>query len=852
MKKYIDNRIKSMLIVATMLLTALTVITVSSTTVTNNNAPESTPLPGDTDVFVMDFTLTDAGTDTVIAGATPTSGTILSATADADWQGITTAGTVSYYDAVEGGAWNSSADAIWEEVVADDKYTAGDTLLAGTAPDEATVETGDGGKDTDWTTIKLYDDTGTDFWDVTNDAIIEEIDGNNAYHDSLDSITITNPEGTADGSDISAVSLWAEDSTTSGFQNDEDTHLGETTLGVAIDNIYQIIPPAGQRFYVTVNLSNTSTSADTIKMRADVTLNSTDVIDTFENSNTQTIGKLGVDYFEGTEEGAVDVIITDTQNLKYGVTMDIVVDTSQLTSTAPGNIYYLYRPYYVRTGTGGSYEYELQWKAVMTGGGEQVSIDGSKTSDTMQSISLDYAGMWILDNDNNPSDASNGSDDDFAYFWVSNSNPYTIEYTPSSIYYGKNETVQIIVKEEGETVEAWIDVIRESDDSRVFHTWESDGTFSFNSDWLNNLSYAGNYTIKAYTDVDDTKIGYGVEGYSEDYGYTNPHIGDENYSALCGPWDPYEKNGTEKTIRVETGVPTAVAVAGNNTMYWGFSGEVNITIVGYDGEDFMGVDADDMNVKAFNDEDEDITSEASLTIDSDNIDKGYIRIDSDSWGKDDDHSYGENGTWYVYIYLNKDDDVGANEYVEEWNTTVEWTVAAAPSAQFKWINDDGTVGGVDLWGSQKSNNDGIIPYVPTADFVPLDVEFYVYGEDGSYFGDVVNGLQSGKCAILQECAANITISGNSLFTGKLSDFPGYGLDMDKCGFNGDLTGVWSIPIVPTMSLAGGEITIKVTAFGSSISETISIGGENYGAEGSIVSVTPNDFMIDQENKILTI
>jgi len=62
----------------------------------------------------------------------------------------------------------------------------------------------------------------------------------------------------------------------------------------------------------------------------------------------------------------------------------------------------------------------------------------------------------------------------------------------------------------------------------------------------------------------------------------------------------------------------------------------------------------------------------------------------------------------------------------------------------------------------------------------------------------------------------------------------------------------SVPIVPTMSLGGGEITIKITAFNSSCSGTISIGGENYEANGSIVSVTPNDFMIDQENKTLTI
>ena len=117
--------------------------------------------------------------------------------------------------------------------------------------------------------------------------------------------------------------------------------------------------------------------------------------------------------------------------------------------------------------------------------------------------------------------------------------------------------------------------------------------------------------------------------------------------------------------------------------------------------------------------------------------------------------------------------------------------------------------------------------------VPLDVEFYIYDQNGDYFGDVTNNqLESGKCRSKHECAANITISGDSLFTGPLNEFPGYNLAPTACGYS---AGVWSVPIIPTMSEGGGTITIKVVGFNSSVSQTISIGGANYDRNGTIVT-----------------
>jgi len=829
----IKNKFKSMAVVMLMLVSVIAVSTVvTSTTVTNTGAAESTPVPGATYVLVMDFTITDNGTDTLLNGTLPAAGTALSNTGEAsDWGGSSVTGNLSYFDKSNGDDWNETVDCIFNDTDESGTWTVGDLVLAGNdSMTTGQAKSGDGVRDSDWDSIMTYDASDGDAWDPSVDAIIYETDQNQAYQDSLDDVTVSN-DGTLADAQIDKASIWAEDGTTAGFQSDEDTHLSEISFPGSFNNLYSIITPAGQRFYVTANITGAAEPTDTIIMNITaITFNSTGEEPSYiVNSNAQTVGKLGVDYFEATEQGAVNVIKTDPEQMKYGETVNLKVDTSKLTN---GETYYLYRPFYKRTGSPGSYTYEVQWKTISVGGAPlNIVSDGSSTK-TISSLTLDYAGIWLLEQDNDPSDYP---DADYAVFWVNNSSPYTIDISNDEVYFGNNETITITVTEEGSTAPTWID-IRDDDGNLAnnWHSWESDGTLTVVADWT-NFTAAGNYTVNAYYDIDTTQIGYGTDGYSAEYGYTAPTIvgggSVTNYSAYYGPWDPYEKNATSATIRVRTGEPMTTVQTGNDTMYWGFDGEVNITIKGYDGENLTGSNAN-LNVKAYNENEVEVTS--NLTIDTTNIASGYIHISDDTWGKDGTYSYGENGTWYAYVYGNLDSDTGAKEYTQEWNVTVEWEVKKAPKGQFKWVDDDGTL-------FTDDNNDGVIPRIPSIWNVPLTIKFDVYDEDGNAFGD----LASGECNSILQCAENITISGDSLFTGTVDTIPSYSTNF----FNDPH---WEIPIIPTMSSGGGEITIQVDAFNSTLTETLSIGGTNYEQHGSVVEVTPSTFQIDQEDQTLSI
>ena len=529
----------------------------------------------------------------------------------------------------------------------------------------------------------------------------------------------------------------------------------------------------------------------------------------------------------------------------YGNTVNIKVDTSMLEST---NDYYLYKPVYRRTGSvPASYAYELQWEIVTNAGGGAVYITSDQTNTkTFSSISLDRAGMWVIDDDD-PADANNsGADSDYAYFWVNNTSPYSIDVSNAEIFYANNESITITVTEDGSTVPTWID-IRDDEDTLIIHSWEPDGTLSLVGDWT-NFSAAGNYTVDAYYDIDETQIGYGSDGYSAAYGYTEPSDlvnTTTNYSAYCGPWDPYEKNATSETILVNTGVPDATVQSGNDTMYWGFDGEVNITIKGYDGENLSGSNSW-LTVDVYNDDDQLVGSSAGTptyigTVDNTTISSGYITISDDDWGIDSKTAglNSDNGTWYAYIYKNINSDTGAAEYTEEWNVTVEWEVAKAPKGQFKWVDDDGPL-------FTDDNNDGVIPRIITLDELQANsnnniIKFNVYDEDSNAFGD----LASGECDSILECAENITISGDALFTGTVDELPGYSSNW----FDDPQ---WEIPLIPTMSTGGGEITITIEAFNTTITKTLSIGGTDYEKHGSVVEVTPNRFQIDQEDQTLSI
>ena len=926
-----ENRSKAMALLVTLLMIGSVLVvmaptaTKATTTATKTDVPEATVLPGQENVVVLNFTVSEDGTDEFIAG-NPQPGkkltygidsnwtsngmyfydngsNIWEATSDAIWiddgnvyyddgedtplNGTTTENTgpgsttnpwsdVYFYDDGDN-TWEEDSDAIWLDNGSGSYESSADTLIAGTAPADGTSGTTtnpwsdvyfyddgdntweedsdaiwlddgnvyyDNGKDTHvagvqtenllgqnsmppgWD-LKSYDASDGDAWNDSADMIVFEDDDNDAYGDAITGVTISN-EGTADATDIDTIKLYMEEGTTPGFQADEDTLIGTFTLGGSWTCDLSSSPitlwDESKTFYVVADISGLARGGKTLKFNISaggITVNSTDTVprEDLLNENSITIGKLGVDYFEGTEEGAVDVIATDTKELKYGATVNLGINTSCLTN---GDTYYLYYPCYKRAGSGGSYTYYIKWKPYMiAGGAEQASItaDGD-VQNFAESIYFNVSGMWILDDDNNPTDAAERTDTDFAYFWVNGSEVYDISLSTDKVYYGKNETITITVTEGGSAAGVWIDVRRESDGSLVFHKWAGDGTVTFNSDWLNNLTYAGNYTVFAYRDIDATIIGYGTEGYSEDYGYTDPSISADNYSAICGPWDPPEKVSKVAKIVVETGKPQLEIPEINKTMYWSFPGEVKIYTKGYDGENLTFSSSD---VKVYNSEGDDVTSH--LTI---NTDTGVIKISSDSWGKEDGTVWGTNGTWKVVVSYDKPTADGT----EEWNGTVTFTVTSAPDVQIKILNPE----------------DKEIKAVPCDPENPFfDLRFSVINKNHESLGG-----EGGEEA--EKAKENITIYGDVLFIGEegktLAEYE------EMCPFavnyippSDGNDGIWSVKIIPLMDINGGEIKIKVNWENTTKEETVQVGGTKL--NGTIVTITPSEFTID-ENVTLTV
>jgi hypothetical protein len=157
------------------------------------------------------------------------------------------------------------------------------------------------------------------------------------------------------------------------------------------------------------------------------------------------------------------------------------------------------------------------------------------------------------------------------------------------------------------------------------------------------------------------------------------------------------------------------------------------------------------------------------------------------------------------------------------NTSVCGDSSNEADVQFKWIDDDGHV-----WTD--ADDDGIVPYVPDIEEVPLNIQFQIIKDNSTYFG------QENQ----QQAMENISLLGDALFTGTLDIIPSVTFIDSK---------TWNVPVTPTMSLNGGEITVTATAWNTTIIETLSIGGNNL--NGTIVTITPNEFIFG-ENQTLTV
>lgn len=530
-----------------------------------------------------------------------------------------------------------------------------------------------------------------------------------------------------------------------------------------------------------------------------------------------------------------------TRNYVYHPTntVSVNVNTSNLTAN---QTYYIMYPKYLYTGG----EYKLNWAKAEAGGAPVtvnetwVSKTPASTQDISSPIVLNRTGMWFIAR---KSLVDAGTDPSYTnlstlggFFWVNTSRNYTIDINSGgeTVTFGQNETITITVTSGGSSVACWIDVFRASTGTKVFHTYSPTGTLTFNSNWQSNLTRAGNYTIQAYKDVDPH-----THGYTEDHGYFNSTYGNSttftktHYKyTRCGPWDPPEYNATNKKITVETGEPTATVRATNDTMYWNFSGRVEIEVHNYDGGNISGLrcyvyNSDDANQTV------NFTNNALISV-TPSGKEAWIYINSSNWGRKHVSGtswtdVGENGTWYAYIIRDIDGDhvdgqPNTNQYAWEWNTTVYWTVTTAPGAQFKWIDDDGNL--------SNDNNDGLIPRVPEISKQPINIQFQIIGSDHSYYGAAATS--AAKAPV--EKGENITISGDALFLSAKT--------LDKLPGTTYSGGTWTVPITPTMALNGGELTITCDWSGKgTVTEMATIGGATY--NGTIVTISPTEFTIDK-------
>lgn len=513
---------------------------------------------------------------------------------------------------------------------------------------------------------------------------------------------------------------------------------------------------------------------------------------------------------------------TTTQGLTYDpdTAVDIPINTTGLTASTT---YYLYYPNYYSSGS----TYNLTWKRYSTGAAITVSSPG--VDETLEDIYLNRTGMWVVSSVSYSTyswDSINGSSwsNIDKWFWVNTSSTDSITVSPGEVYYGDNTTLTVNIKNSaGDLSSSWIDMRKnytaETTQPEIsgFPKYTATGVSTFSSSYLTTLVWAGNYSIYGYRTAvytpDYQGIGY---GYNNSFGNANyTHFTSLNSSSVlydyqdCGPWNPPAYNTSKKNYRVYTGVPTTTVPAANSTMYWSFDGQVNISVKQYDGENLScGLD-----VKVFNSDDEVVTS--NVTVYTGQLARGWIWINSTSWGKDsNDYVWGENGTYYAYLYNDSSAVAGqADEYTEKWNGTVEWQVGDAPGVQLKWINDGGG-----------TLNDGVIPAVPAIGSQPLNIQFQLISSTHSYYGDTA----------WWNAADNITLTGDALFTGKLNEIPGVSYSSHT----------WTVPTIPLMNTNGGEITISATwPDVGSVSDKLSIGGSDL--NGTIVTISPTTFPIDQ-------
>ena len=350
-----------------------------------------------------------------------------------------------------------------------------------------------------------------------------------------------------------------------------------------------------------------------------------------------------------------------TEELVYGESY--AKNTIELnTTTWAAGVYYLYYPTY-RCSTGaGRPAVDFDWTGIfLNDQGDQVFIDATgDDADVLdtnnRAITFNRSGMWIFDDDSDHSSYE-------GYIWVNTSTDYTIA-SISDFTFGSTNDVEIQVKEGDVLVNCRIALIA-PDGSTILNVGTGADVVSIDSD---EFTMAGDYTVRAYADLDAINATYyyldevGDAGYNASYGATFASVPTGyNYSEI-GPWDPPEKNATDKTFSVKTAKPNMVLT--NTTMYWGYENNIDVNITAPDG---VGIEAvDNISLRAPNGTYYVEADFDEVTITDNGL--GNYTIAFPQWESgvsSDDWNMITNGTWYIVFGYDENDDGN-----EEWNSTI--------------------------------------------------------------------------------------------------------------------------------------------------------------------------------------
>ena len=519
-----------------------------------------------------------------------------------------------------------------------------------------------------------------------------------------------------------------------------------------------------------------------------------------------------------------------TSKLVYGVSY--ARNTIKINTSGWGAArYYLYYPTYECLTTGGRPANDFDWTAIfLNDEGDQVYVEATGGEDALntnnRAITFNRSGMWIFD------DTDAVHDDFVGYLWVNTSTAYTIS-TISDFTFGATDDVAIEVKEEGILVNCRIAVIA-PDGTTILNSATGADVVEIDSD---EFTMAGEYTVRAYKDLDEIQAAYyyldedGDAPYGPSYGSGSYFTGIYNYSTV-GPWDPPEKNATQKTFTVKTAKPNMVVKddSGDTILYWGYGAEISINITRPDG---TGIEADEesnLSLRAPNGTFYKEDDFPNLSIDFSNDSLGNYTITLPQWQSgvnDNDWDLITAGYWYVVFGYDIDGDGN-----EEWNSsygamnrlTLKTTT---PPVQLRILDDgsgDPTDKKVDIPAFDNGTGEGIFP---------IEVEFSV---TGSSITDVDGRLYYGddKEAPYNETWENFEVTGDILWP------------VDNYSFVYDSMGTWSVYVLPAKP--GGSFTISIDWPGDdngTSSQTIDI------VNGSFVTTNIDSFAIG-ENVTLTV